>query len=87
MSAPNAFESVKPRGPDLDIPARPARKKAGHGVPMTVMPERKALDSKGRPTVGIAPPWASPHAPPTSSTTSKARWRARRTATSAAALH
>lgn len=55
MSAPNAFESVKPRGPDLDIPAKPARKKAGHGVPMTVMPERMALDRNGRPTVGLAP--------------------------------
>lgn len=51
----NAFTEVRPRGPDLDIPARPVRKKAGHGVPMTVMPERKAMDSRGRPTVGIAP--------------------------------
>lgn len=51
----NAFTEVRPRGPDLDIPAQPARRKAGHGVPMTVMPERMALDRNGRPTVGLAP--------------------------------
>lgn len=55
MSALNDFERVRPRGPDLDIPAKPARKKAGHGVPMTVMPERMALDRNGRPVVGLGP--------------------------------
>ena len=37
MSAMNAFTSVRPRGPDLDIPAKPPR----------------ALDRLGRPTVDM----------------------------------
>lgn len=53
MTTPNAFESVKPRGPDLDIPATGPRKTNHSRAPLDG-PVR-ALDSKGRPTVCIAP--------------------------------
>lgn len=46
----NAFQAVRPRGPDLDIPARPPKKVAS-GLPLSV----KALDRRGRQTVGIEP--------------------------------
>lgn len=47
----NAFQSVRPRGPDLDIPAKPPRKTSHSAAPMSGL----LLDSNGRRTVGIAP--------------------------------
>lgn len=53
MTVKNAFESVKPRGEDLDIPAVPPRKTNTSRAPMDG-PVR-ALDRNGRPTVGLPP--------------------------------
>lgn len=50
----NAFTTVRPRGPDLDIPAAPPRKTNHSRAPLEGNVQR-ALDSKGRPTVCIAP--------------------------------
>lgn len=50
----NAFESVRPRGPDLDIPATCPRRTNRSAAPVEGNVQR-ALDAKGRPTVSIAP--------------------------------
>lgn len=47
----NAFQSVRPRGPDLDIPAKPPRKTNHSAAPMSGL----LLDVNGRRTVDIAP--------------------------------
>ena len=49
MSAMNAFTSVRPRGPDSDIPAKPPKRTVKGTNPM---PPR-ALDRLGRPTVDM----------------------------------
>lgn len=50
----NAFTTVRPRGPDLDIPAAPPRKTNHSRAPIEGNVQR-ALDSKGRPSVSLAP--------------------------------
>ena len=50
----NAFTSVRPRGPDLDIPATAPRKTNHSRAPLEGNVQR-ALDSKGRPTVTLDP--------------------------------
>lgn len=49
----NAFMSVRPRGLDLDIPAAGLRKTNHSRAPMDGL--IRALDSKGRATVTLAP--------------------------------
>lgn len=56
MSAMNAFTSVRPRGPDLDIPAKPPKRTTKGTNPM---PPR-ALDRLGRPTVDMGQRVAGP---------------------------
>ena len=53
MEATNAFLSVRPRGPDLDIPATGLRKTNHSRAPMEG--PMRALDRNGRATVCIAP--------------------------------
>ena len=53
MEATNAFPSVRPRGPDLDIPATGPRKTNHSRTPMDG--PIRALDSNGRPTVSLPP--------------------------------
>ena len=53
MTVKNAFESVKPRGPDLDIPAVPPRKTNTSRAPMDG--PIRALDRNGHPTVALPP--------------------------------
>lgn len=50
----NAFQSVRPRGPDLDIPATPPRKTNRGAAPIEGNVQQ-ALDRNGRPTVGMGP--------------------------------
>lgn len=50
----NAFQSVRPRGPDLDIPAAAPRKTNRSAAPIEGNVQR-ALDSNGRPTVTTEP--------------------------------
>lgn len=50
----NAFQSVRPRGPDLDIPAAAPRKTNHSRAPIEGNVQR-ALDSNGRPTVTTGP--------------------------------
>ncbi|WP_343734571.1 hypothetical protein [Acidovorax sp.] len=52
--AENAFTLVRPRGPDLDIHALPARKTNRSTAPIEGNVQR-ALDSNGRPTVTTGP--------------------------------
>lgn len=47
----NAFQSVRPKGPDLDIPAKPPRKTNRSAAPMSGL----LLDRNGRRTVSLAP--------------------------------
>lgn len=47
----NAFESVRPRGPDIDIPASCPRRTNHSAAPMSGL----LLDANGRRTVDIAP--------------------------------
>lgn len=54
MQVENAFTMVRPRGPDLDIPATPPRKTNRSAAPIEGNVQR-ALDSKGRPTVTMPP--------------------------------
>lgn len=54
MTALNAFTMVRPRGPDLDIPAAPPRKTNHSRAPIEGN-VRRALDSTGRPTVTTQP--------------------------------
>lgn len=51
--ADNAFTTVRPRGPDLDIPATGLRKTNTSRAPMDG--PIRALDRNGRPTVGLPP--------------------------------
>ena len=51
--AVNAFTLVRPRGPDLHIPAVPPRKTNTSRAPMDG--PIRALDRNGRPTVGLPP--------------------------------
>lgn len=53
MTTTNAFLSVRPRGPDLDIPAVPPRKTNTSRAPMDG--PIRALDRNGRPTVALPP--------------------------------
>ena len=53
MTAPNAFTSVRPRGPDLDIPATGLRKTNHSRAPMEG--PIRALDRNGRATVTLSP--------------------------------
>lgn len=50
----NAFQSVRPRGPDLDIPAAPPRKTNHSRAPIEGNVQQ-ALDRNGRRTVSLAP--------------------------------
>ncbi len=50
----NAFQSVRPRGPDLGTPAAAPRKTNQSKAPAQGN-VHMALDSKGRPTVGLEP--------------------------------
>lgn len=50
----NAFQSVKPRGPDLDIPAIPPKKTNSSATPKEGN-VHQALDRNGRRTVSMAP--------------------------------
>lgn len=50
----NAFTMVRPRGPDLDIPALPPRKTNRSTAPIEGNVQQ-ALDRNGRPTVGMKP--------------------------------
>lgn len=50
----NAFQSVRPRGPNLDIPAVPPRKTNASKAPAQGN-VHLALDRNGRATVGLAP--------------------------------
>lgn len=50
----NAFQSVRPRGPDLDIPVAAPRKTNRSTAPIEGNVQR-ALDSNGRPTVTTGP--------------------------------
>lgn len=50
----NAFQSVRPRGPDLDIPVIPPRKTNASKAPLQGN-VHMALDRNGRRTVGLAP--------------------------------
>lgn len=50
----NAFQSVRPRGPDLDIPAAAPRKTNRSTAPIEGNVQQ-ALDRNGRPTVGMKP--------------------------------
>ncbi|PUA95491.1 hypothetical protein C8C99_0291 [Acidovorax sp. 107] len=50
----NAFQSVRPRGPDLDIPAVPPRKTNRSAAPIEGNVQQ-ALDRNGRRTVSLAP--------------------------------
>lgn len=54
MNITNAFESVKPRGPDLDIPAMPPRKTNTSKAPKEGN-VHQALDRNGRRTVTMEP--------------------------------
>lgn len=54
MTPLNAFTMVRPRGPDLDIPAAPPRKTNHSRAPIEGNVQR-ALDSTGRPTVTTLP--------------------------------
>jgi len=49
----NAFTTVRPRGPDLAIPAKQPKRKTP-GLPLTVHSKR-AFDSRGRRTIDLAP--------------------------------
>lgn len=51
----NAFQSVRPRGPDLDIPAKPPKSKASQSSETNSFGTLKALDRLGRPTVTTQP--------------------------------
>jgi len=51
----NAFQSVRPRGPDLDIPAAKPKSKASQSRETSAFGTLKAMDSNGRRTVDIAP--------------------------------
>ena len=48
---PNAFQTVRPRGPDLVVPATAPRNSGSTGKPQPV----RALDRNGKRTVSIAP--------------------------------
>lgn len=50
----NAFQSVRPRGPDVDIPVIPPRKTNASKAPQQGN-VHMALDRNGRRTVGLAP--------------------------------
>lgn len=54
MTTLNAFTMVRPRGPDLDIPAAPPRKTNHSRAPIEGNVQQ-ALDRNGRPTVGMQP--------------------------------
>lgn len=54
MTALNAFTMVRPRGPDLDIPAAPPRKTNRSAAPIEGNVQQ-ALDRNGRRTVSLAP--------------------------------
>lgn len=47
----NAFTTVRPRGTDLDIPAKAPKR----NTPGTALTIKKAMDAKGRQTVDLAP--------------------------------
>lgn len=49
----NAFTSVRPRGPDIDVPATGLRKTNHSRAPMDG--PIRALDRNGRPTVSLPP--------------------------------
>lgn len=48
----NAFTTVRPRGPDRNIPAKPPKRQKP-GAALTI--KKKALDANGRKTVDLAP--------------------------------
>lgn len=50
----NAFQSVRPRGPDLEIPAAAPRKTNRSAAPIEGNVQQ-ALDRNGRRTVSLAP--------------------------------
>lgn len=50
----SAFLAVRPRGPDLDIPAIPPRKTNGSAAPKQGN-VHQAIDRNGRRTVSLAP--------------------------------
>ena len=50
----NAFTTVRPRGPDLDIPAIPPKKTKSSAAPKQGN-VHQALDRNGRATVGMEP--------------------------------
>ncbi len=54
MTALNAFTMVRPRGPDLDIPAVPPRKTNRSAAPIEGNVQQE-LDRNGRRTVSLAP--------------------------------
>ena len=49
----NAFQAVRPRGPDLDIPALPPRRTNKSAAPMSG--PVYAMDRNGRRVVGLGP--------------------------------
>lgn len=55
MTTLNAFTLVRPRGPDIDIPAQPPKSKASKSRETSSFGTVKALDRNGRATVGIGP--------------------------------
>lgn len=54
MAVQNAFTTVRPRGPDLDIPAIPPKKTNSSAAPKEGN-VHQALDRNGRRTVTMAP--------------------------------
>jgi hypothetical protein len=55
MTVKNAFESVRPRGPDLDIPVIPPRVKNSSAAPASGNVHQALMDRNGRRTVNLAP--------------------------------